>query len=303
MASAIRGSLGVVERQLGAITVLPWGVEGWLTLQQRRDEYMRLLRIAPAVQSVSFIDTGGVQRLSVSRSEVDRIEDTRFGGPTRGPSDAVPALRCIYAQVQYAADYEPYLSLAMSDLERNGAHTVARLNLRTVAGELAQALTLDRATAYVTDASGRIVLFRDTGLMLAQRKVDGLRHVAASAQGDVTGMSSHGLDGSAVIASSVGMPGVGWRVFVEQPRSDALAPVYATLARTGAFTLVGLVLAVISAFYLAGRLTRPIVAITRGAQALAEGDLATRIAVHTDDEVEDLAHQFNRMQRACRIST
>jgi signal transduction histidine kinase len=300
VASAIRASLGVVERQLGAITVLPWDIDGWLTLQQRRDEYLRLLRIAPAVQSVSFIDAAGAERLAVSRSDVDRItalpDPAPAAAPGRAPAAAaVPALRCIYAQVQYAAGYEPYLSLAMSDSERGGARTVAQLNLRTVAGELDQALAIEGSTAYVADASGRIVLARDTGLMLARRNVSDLAHVQAASRGEVTGMASLGLDGTPVVASSIDLLGVGWQVFVEQPRSAAMAPVYATLMRTGAFTLVGLIVAVLSAGYLAGQLTKPIVALTRGAEALGEGDLATRISVRTGDELEQLARQFNHM--------
>jgi signal transduction histidine kinase len=293
VASAIRASLGVVERQLGAITVLPWEAEGWLTLQQRRDEYMRLLRIAPAVESVSFIDPAGRERLYVSRTEVDRVEAGPDARPVR--RDAVPTLRCVYAQVQYASGYEPYLSLAMSDLERNGARTIARLNLRTLAGELRESLTLDRATAYVIDSTGRVVLHRDTGVMLAQRKLLYVPHGVAGIDADVAGLSGDGLDGRPVIASSVSMLGVGWQVFVEQPRSDAMAPVYATLVRTGIFTLIGLVLALVSSFYLAGRLTQPIVALTRSAEALGEGDLSTRIDVHTGDELEQLANRFNRM--------
>ncbi|MBS0444706.1 MAG: HAMP domain-containing protein [Proteobacteria bacterium] len=295
IAGAIRASLGQVERQLGAITVLPWGIAGWLTPQQRRDEYLRLLRIAPAVETVRFIDPAGVERVTVSRTDVDRIDEASGRTPPGERNDAVPALRCIYAEVQYAAGYEPYLSLAMSDLERGGGRTEARLNLRTVARELQQALTLERSVAYVTDASGRIVLHRDGGVMLAQRNVIALPHVAAALQRDVAGMSSRGLDGAPVIASSIDLRGVGWHVFVEQPRSDAMAPVYATLMRTGAFTAVGLLLAVISALYLAGQLTKPIVALTRGAEALAAGDLATRIDVRTGDELEALALQFNRM--------
>ncbi len=308
---AITSALGVVERQLGAITVLPWEVNGWLSLQQRRDEYMRLLRIAPAVESVAYVDAEGVERLLVSRSEVDRIDlatpatvaasaSARSPGqvpvqaPVQAPADA--ALRCSYAQVQYAADYEPTLSLDMSDAERGGAVTHVRINLRTLARDLQAALSIDDATTYVTSDAGRVILFRDAGLMLEQRDVSALPHVAAAKRGDIVmGLTSVGLGGAAVIASSVALPGVGWHVAVEQPRSDAMAGVYATLIRTGVFTLVGLVLAIVSAFYLAGRLTRPIVALHRGAAAVAAGNLATRIRVRTHDELEELAHQFNHM--------
>ena len=47
VASALTGALEGVRRQLGAVTMLPWEVEGWLNSSRRREEYLRLLRIAP----------------------------------------------------------------------------------------------------------------------------------------------------------------------------------------------------------------------------------------------------------------
>jgi signal transduction histidine kinase len=304
VANALRGSLGIVERQIAAVTILPWEVHGWLTLEQRREEYMRLLRLAPVVESVSYFDGGGSERLAVSRRDVDRmLQPDPPAAPARSPDGGEPLLRCVYAQVQYAGGYEPFITLEMStDEGKRGDRTVARLNLRTLASELHDALTVAGSTAYVVDTSGRLVLSRDPGLMLEQRRVAASQHLPAPAKGDVAGMTAVGLGGSAVIASSIGLPEVGWRVVVEQPRADALAPAYATLLRTGAFTIGWLLLAVASAFYLAGRLTRPVLALSRGAAALAAGNLSTRIDVQTGDELEDLATQFNHMAESLEES-
>ena len=81
----------------------------------------------------------------------------------------------------------------------------------------------------------------------------------------------------------------------EQPRREVLLPVYESLGRTLVVMSLGLIAAIVSGFVLARRLARPIVELQRGADRIAGGDLSARIDVRTGDELEALAHEFNRM--------
>jgi PAS domain S-box-containing protein len=56
-----------------------------------------------------------------------------------------------------------------------------------------------------------------------------------------------------------------------------------------------LLVGVLSSYLLARRFSRPIVDLARAAEAVATGELATRVAVKSDDEIGDLARTFNRM--------
>jgi signal transduction histidine kinase len=56
-----------------------------------------------------------------------------------------------------------------------------------------------------------------------------------------------------------------------------------------------LVVALIVGVAAARHFTRPITALIRGAEAVAAGDFDRAIRVETNDELEDLSHQFNRM--------
>ena len=58
-----------------------------------------------------------------------------------------------------------------------------------------------------------------------------------------------------------------------------------------------LVIALIAGVAAARHFTRPIAALIRGAEAVAAGDFDRGIRVETNDELEDLSHQFNRMAR------
>jgi signal transduction histidine kinase len=84
-------------------------------------------------------------------------------------------------------------------------------------------------------------------------------------------------------------------VLVEQPLGEAYAPLLASLLRTGGILLLACALAVGAAIRLGRRVIRPIEALRRGADQLGAGELETRLEVHTGDEFEALAEDFNRM--------
>ena len=77
-------------------------------------------------------------------------------------------------------------------------------------------------------------------------------------------------------------------------RSVIDAGVQSAIQMTALFTGVVLVLLLIG-YMLALRLTRPIEALVNGTQAIARGDLATRLTVRRRDELGELAVAFNTM--------
>jgi signal transduction histidine kinase len=293
VAQALRTALANVERHVGAVTMLPWGTGGWLGLDTRREEYARLLRLVPAVESVSFHDAAGQELLMVSRRLPDRWPANAKAQATLPPGGR-PAAASVYGRVDYQDEYDPYLVLDLSYPESPGLGlTKVRLALRALARELEPSLTSDVGDAYAIDASGIVVLHRDASLMLERRSLPGASTRAVSTQAGA--VSALGLHGGDVLRSMEALDELRWRVVVEQPLSRAMAPVWATLRRTAAFMLFGLALAGIAAVYLAGRLTKPIRLLHQGVQDLSAGSLDTRVHVNTGDELHTLAEGFNTM--------
>ncbi len=292
VAQAVRSALGNVERHVGAVTALPWSVGHWLTLETRREEYARLLRLVPSVESIAFFDQSGRELLLVSRRTVDRIAATP-SGPQPGPA-------CTYGNVEYLNDYDPTLALDITYPESAASgKTVVRMALRALARELAASLTVDGAETYVLDRSGVVILHRDPSPMLERLQPPDLESWRPAG---ATAVPAKGLSGSEVLRSSVPVDEVGWRVIVERPISVAMQGVWATLRRTALFLALGLGFSVLAALYLAGRLTRPIRLLHAGAASIGAGKLDTRVNVHTGDELEEVAAQFNRMSASLRDS-
>src|SRR6202041_2711696 len=102
-------------------------------------------------------------------------------------------------------------------------------------------------------------------------------------------------DGHAVLTAGYTVPKLGWFVLFEQPTAQALTPIRDQLVRIALLIMLGLVVAILAGTLLARRMLIPITALSSGARRLGEGDFSHRIDVHTKDELEELADQFNSM--------
>ena len=95
---------------------------------------------------------------------------------------------------------------------------------------------------------------------------------------------------------------LGWKVLVEQPVSEVYQSLDATVFRTVALLVAGLLFSAAAALWLARSMARPINVLQEGAQKIGAGDLDAHIDVRTGDELEALAGQFNRMTAQLRES-
>lgn len=289
--------IGEIESQIGWTTRVEWAR---VSVDQRRYDFIRMLRQAPAVTEALFIDGQGREQLRLSRLEPDAVgsaadlsADDRF---RRAVAD-----RVWYGPVYYRRGSEPYMTLSVSHAGRNPAVTSVGVNLKLVWDVIAALRVGDGGYAYVTDAAGRLIAHPDMSLVLRETDLAGLPQVARAiraAKGESEWASTDGVtgpDGRVVLSASAVVPRLGWLVFVEMPRREVLAPVltsfYQTLALLGLSTLLALLLG----GYLARRIAEPIRQLQAGAERLGEGELSQRVSVAGSDEIGKLAERFNSM--------
>src|SRR5262249_14945129 len=82
---------------------------------------------------------------------------------------------------------------------------------------------------------------------------------------------------------------------VELPTSEAHAPLYASMQRTGLVLLAALGLAFLAGTFLARRMVVPIQALRAGAARIGGCDLVQRIVIRTRYDAQALSNQFNDM--------
>jgi signal transduction histidine kinase len=102
-------------------------------------------------------------------------------------------------------------------------------------------------------------------------------------------------DGTKVLSAFQAIELLGLYVFVEEPLSEAFAPLESALWRTALLLVAFLLLATATSVLLARRLVRPIESIQVAAAKIGSGSLDERIETASHDELGALAEEFNRM--------
>ncbi len=155
--------------------------------------------------------------------------------------------------------------------------------------------------AYVVDGRGRLIAHPDISLDLQDTDFLHLPQVAAAlhrAPGSNTGSDvtvATNTTGASVLSAHAAIAPLGWLVFVEVPLQEAYAPLYGAGIRSTVLLILGLAGATLAALLLARRMTGPVRELQEGAARIGAGTLDRRIDIHTGDELEGLADQFNRM--------
>ncbi|HKX42111.1 MAG TPA: cache domain-containing protein, partial [Burkholderiaceae bacterium] len=292
-----------IEHQLSwtALPRVEAGGSSGDALEARRIEYLKLLRQAPAITEVAWIDARGREQLRVSRLAMD----TRDGGADVSQEPKfreASAGQTYYGPVYFRKGTEPYLTIARPAGSAGGV-TAAEVNLKFVWEVVSRIRIGEKGLAYVVDAGGTLIAHPDISLVLKKTDLRALPQVAALAEPQ--GRAPDGardLQGEPVLSAFARIPTLGWAVFVEAPRAEAYAPLYATLQRMGLVLVAALLVSAAASYLLARALVRPLRALQEGAAQIGAGELDRHIEVRTGDELEGLAEQFNQMGAALRAS-
>ena len=216
-----------IEHQLGWTTLL--STEGD-SVQQRRLEYLKLLRQVQAITDVAWLDSSGYEQLRVSRlameavgSGVDFSQDPKFVQVAGGKS--------WYSPVYFRKETEPYMTISRAAGGRGSGVTVAEVNLKFV-WEVVSRIQIGKAgLAYVVDSSGILIAHPDISLVLQKTDLSRLAQVAARLNQQESDPVARNVKNEEVLTAHSRIPTLGWTVFVEAPLTEAFAPLYASILR------------------------------------------------------------------------
>lgn len=286
-ARRIEQSISELDRQISWVTRASQD-----TLEKRRADYAQLLHQVSVVNQLFQLNGDGREVLRVSRqstttgSNADLSRDIRFTETVARGVSYAPA---------WFADRTPYMSISVAHSGFNAGVTVAEIDLGFLSDFLSDAQVGKAAFAYVVDPRGRVLATSYKGPDVG-KDLSKLPQVAAAiAPGREPDSSGTDFNGQSVMSAASTVPKLGWSVLFEQPTTQALMPIRDQLVRIALLIGMGLMVAILAGTLLARRMIIPITALRDGAHKLGEGDFSHRIDVHTSDELEDLAGQFNRM--------
>jgi len=152
--------------------------------------------------------------------------------------------------------------------------------------------------AILVDESGR-PLIAPEGHDLAG--IEGWPITRAALRNGAVGTSEF-VDGAGThyVGAYASVPSLGGAVLVLQPREEAYLAVDETQRAAGFAILVVITGALFVSALLARLLSAPVLALTRAAEAVSQGDFEARVDIATGDELQELAVTFNAMAERLR---
>jgi len=267
-------------------------------LDEREVNYLRLFDRVPDVSQVSYLDASGREALRVSQFEVavrrsgkDASNEQRFRvARSKGP---------YLGEVYFRRGSRPHMTISVAEAAPGRGVVAAEIDLRFVGDVISNARVGSAGYAYAIDGRGRLVAHPDINLVLRKTSFASLPQVRAALEGVTPEARSvttgRDFNGGEVLSASQSIDRLGWRVFVEEPLSEAFAPLKSAIWRTAFLLIAFLLLAIATSVLLARRLVRPIESIQAAAAKIGSGALDQRIDIATNDELGALAEEFNRM--------
>ena len=222
---------------------IAWAAVPAASPEQRRYDYLRLLRHVPAIVEISDLNAEGKEVRKVSRlgkdtvdSGIDFSADVRF-------TEAVKRNKYI-GPVYFDKQSVPHVSIAIAHAVPNAGATLAEVNIKRLWDIIDTIKVGETGYAYLVDGKGRVIASRDKARVGPQSDLSTMPQVAAAfgavpSEAPVAGKTyASSIAGSAVLSVHAAVPSLAWKVFVELPVAEARAPLWSTVFR--AATLLGL---------------------------------------------------------------
>lgn len=147
--------------------------------------------------------------------------------------------------------------------------------------------------AYIMDGNGRLIYdskFRSIGINFTAHPV-----AEAALDGQIGAVRTRAPDGRDIVSSFAPVPRTSWSLIIEENWIDIARPVQGYGRFLLALLALGIILPSIVVFIGVRRITGPVKDFIAAARNIASGDFRQSIKVNTNDEMEELADQFNRM--------
>jgi signal transduction histidine kinase len=277
---------------------------------ERERSFKSLFLHQRAINALTYIDAIGRECVHAYSNEIDKIDSLTCEGD-RSNSEEFRRARVdhrYFGSVAFSqSDGRPHMIVAVAEASPGKGVIVADVDLGSVTDAILRAQIGTAGYAYAVDTDGQVIAHTtNLSLVLADTNLATLPQVHAALATAVAGhgVVTNGRDphGTEVLSAFESVDPPGWRVFVEEPLSEAFAPIQAAIWRTVVLLVVFLLVAIATSVLLARNLARPIEAIQVAAAKIGSGSLDQRIEVSSRDELGVLADEFNQMAARLQAS-
>ncbi|MCK8826814.1 methyl-accepting chemotaxis protein [Natroniella acetigena] len=154
----------------------------------------------------------------------------------------------------------------------------------------------DGAYAYITDSEGTMVAHPNVeGRVLNQSNVSDISIVGEALEGRSGVDRYYNDEGIEMLGAYSAINELDWVVVIQNDTETAFSQVDDILYQTIIILIISIILAVIAANWMANNISNPIEKLVTNMQKVAKGNLNARADIERDDELGELAENFNQM--------
>ncbi|MBI2188058.1 MAG: HAMP domain-containing protein, partial [Acidobacteria bacterium] len=233
------------------------------------------------------------------------LVSSRLAAPTAAVpgSEGVTIGGVLMSQFSLDDDLLPTADVAVRlDRTEGSGWLVGRLNLEELWRMVDRIRVGTAGYALLVTDEGQLIAHGNPAAKSRVARGDNLRghplvariQAAAAPESEVT-FAEYNDERGPMLGVAAHIPSLRWTVIVEQPRAEAFAIPIRLQWQLG-IAIVAALMVMLAVGYVWGyRFLDPILALTRGTRALAEGRLNERVHVASRDEIGQLAVAFNNM--------
>lgn len=204
--------------------------------------------------------------------------------------------------------FEPIILLAtpIKDVfgDLKGA-LIAEINLKFMWDVVSSIKIGKEGTAYVVDRKGNLIAFHDISRVIRGENLLNINLISKFANGEnaendgennvINSERSKGILGKKSVITYVPLGEPDWAIVVEIPVSEADATIIRSIWISIFIIFFGFVFAVFTGIFISKRITRPVIKLRNATRIISEGDLDAQIDVDCNNEIGELALNFNYM--------
>jgi signal transduction histidine kinase len=228
----------------------------------------------------------GTSRIGTTRAAIPTDAQVNFEGvqmaPIRVDDDLLPT---------------SVFAVSLTRLNKPSGWLVGELNLEEMWRVVDNIRIGERGFALVVAPGGALVAHGDPDkkALVAQAANVSSHPLIAAPDAEQPGREFVDEDGIELLAVASRIEPLGWTLMVEQPTSEAYASARALQRQLSIAIAVALLAMVAVGLGFGRRFIAPIFILQRGTQAVAGGDLESRVQIGGSDEFADLGGAFNTM--------
>ncbi len=268
---------------------------------QRARQLQAIINQNPSLLEIVRVDADGVILASASRDR--SLLASSFTIPQSQWFQSGRSGRLYFSSVQLSFQGEPYLILARP-ADDPGEVIAARLRLQELWLVVENIQLGDRGTVFLTSPDGQVIAHRNHTIVESSLTLaDSPGYADLLKAGDPGWYGYYtNWQGESVAGATASVPATDWVIIAELPlaelyRFTVISLLFVTVVGFGVTTLA----MVLTRRFVQTLVIDPIQTLRQGVQKVDEGDLSFRITLSTQDEVGQVASNFNRMADSLEV--